>query len=204
MTSASIARIKDLLPLPDLAGEYATLRKSGTESLMVCWWHKDSEPSCRVYQDHYFCFTCQAHGDVVDFYAKAESLSKGAAIRALALRTGVSLEGRPPTRRQKVYDREAREFAQQWRKQRAADLGLRLTLTIEGGASDEACEREGLRVQEVRSLKGDALRMAALTASQQERNLWKTWKAECEEVAWWVVAALRVRCSSLDPIARLG
>lgn len=36
----------------------------------LCPFHNDRHPSLYVADDHYYCFACGAHGDVIDFTAK--------------------------------------------------------------------------------------------------------------------------------------
>jgi hypothetical protein len=49
----------------------------------LCPFHADSTPSCHVYDDHYHCFACGAHGDQVDWLIKTRGLDQAAAIRTL-------------------------------------------------------------------------------------------------------------------------
>lgn len=53
----------------------------------ICPLHRDTNPSLRVYADgHYYCFGCQAHGDVIDMYAALHRMTNREAIAALAER----------------------------------------------------------------------------------------------------------------------
>lgn len=36
----------------------------------LCPFHNDRHPSLYVANDHYYCFTCGEHGDVIDFTAR--------------------------------------------------------------------------------------------------------------------------------------
>jgi hypothetical protein len=40
-----------------------------------CPFHDDSTPSLQVYADHYHCFGCGAHGDLVDWLVKVEGMN---------------------------------------------------------------------------------------------------------------------------------
>jgi hypothetical protein len=35
-----------------------------------CPFHEEKTPSCALYDDHFFCFGCKAHGDAIEFYMK--------------------------------------------------------------------------------------------------------------------------------------
>ena len=37
----------------------------------LCSFHNDRHPSLYVADDHYYCFACGEHGDVIDFVSKA-------------------------------------------------------------------------------------------------------------------------------------
>src|SRR5262249_59534676 len=49
-----------------------------------CPFHDDTKPSCHIYDDHYHCFGCGAHGDRIDWLTRVEGLSFRAAQDALA------------------------------------------------------------------------------------------------------------------------
>src|SRR5262249_23585134 len=49
-----------------------------------CPFHDDTHPSCHIYDDHYHCFACGAHGDRIDWLRAVEGLSFRAAQDALA------------------------------------------------------------------------------------------------------------------------
>src|SRR5262249_22968268 len=50
---------------------------------VVCPFHDDHKPSCHVYPNGFFCFTCQASGDTVTWLMEAESLTYPEAVEAL-------------------------------------------------------------------------------------------------------------------------
>ena len=41
----------------------------------LCPFHNDRNPSLYVADDHYYCFACGEHGDVIDFVGKLFQLS---------------------------------------------------------------------------------------------------------------------------------
>jgi DNA polymerase len=49
-----------------------------------CPFHEDGTPSCHIYPDHFHCFSCDAHGDHVDWLMQADGLSREQAIEQLA------------------------------------------------------------------------------------------------------------------------
>ena len=50
----------------------------------LCPFHNDRRPSLYVADDHYYCFACGEHGDVIDFVSKLFQLSPYDAARKLA------------------------------------------------------------------------------------------------------------------------
>ena len=49
----------------------------------LCPFHNDRHPSLYVADDHYYCFACGEHGDVIDFVGKLFQLSPYDAARKL-------------------------------------------------------------------------------------------------------------------------
>ena len=52
-------------------------------NMICCPFHNDRHPSLYVTDDHYHCFACGAHGDVIDFVGKLFQLSPYDAARKL-------------------------------------------------------------------------------------------------------------------------
>jgi DNA polymerase len=53
-----------------------------------CPFHDDSTPSLKLYSDHFHCYGCGAHGDLVDWLMMTEGLTRGEAVRVLDHREG--------------------------------------------------------------------------------------------------------------------
>lgn len=145
-----IAEIKASTRLEEVAARYVELRPRGNYLVGRCPFHKDGgRPNFVVYQDsqNYICFVCGAKGDVIDFVAQIEGVTKGEAIKELS--GGADLAA--PRRRAPVVDLEdrgdavARDIAYQ------ALLAL-LTLSSEHG---DALVARGLST---RAIKANAYR----------------------------------------------
>ncbi len=52
------------VPVPAAAERYGLQVRRG--GMVCCPFHEDRHPSMKIYDDHYYCFGCQAHGDVTD------------------------------------------------------------------------------------------------------------------------------------------
>lgn len=63
----------------------------------LCPFHNDRNPSLFVADDHYHCFACGEHGDVIDFVAKLNGLSLYDAAKKLAYDFGIT-QDKPPTK----------------------------------------------------------------------------------------------------------
>ncbi len=55
-----------------------------------CPFHTDHTPSLYVADDHYHCYGCEAHGDVIDFTAKLFGISLPSAAKKLAVDFGLN------------------------------------------------------------------------------------------------------------------
>ncbi len=77
MTNYSVLR--HAAPLGEAARRYGTVRRG----FMRCPFHEDRVPSLKLYDDHFHCFGCGAHGDVVDLAAGLLGCSKAEAARRL-------------------------------------------------------------------------------------------------------------------------
>ena len=63
----------------------------------LCPFHNDRHPSMIVYDDHYHCFACGEHGDVIDLVANLYGLPVLDAANKLAYDFGIS-QDKPPTK----------------------------------------------------------------------------------------------------------
>lgn len=63
----------------------------------LCPFHNDRHPSLYVADDHYYCFACGAHGDVIGFAANFFGLPIYEAAQRLAADFGIDAD-RPPTK----------------------------------------------------------------------------------------------------------
>ena len=61
----------------------------------LCPFHNDRHPSMVVYDDHYHCFACGEHGDVIDFTSKLCGMSMLDAAKKLAYDFGIT-QDKPP------------------------------------------------------------------------------------------------------------
>lgn len=89
----AIAEIKAKLSMVDLARRYLELRPMGNRLVAPCPFHQETKPSFSVNADEgtYYCFGCQAAGDIFDFYGRMNGMDFRESLEALAEETGVEL-----------------------------------------------------------------------------------------------------------------
>ena len=72
----------------------------------LCPFHDDRHPSMLVADDHYHCFACGEHGDVIDFVAKLFDLSLHDAAKKLAYDFGIQTDKPPSIAMQEKWNRK--------------------------------------------------------------------------------------------------
>ena len=75
--------------IKQLISERVKLSSSGSNAKGLCPFHNESTPSFHVYDDHYHCFGCAAHGDVITFVRKIHGFEFIEAVKYLAKRLGI-------------------------------------------------------------------------------------------------------------------
>lgn len=92
--SSSVDQIKSKIDIVSLVGSYIKLEKAGTNFKGRCPFHNEKTPSFFVSPDRgsYYCFGCQAKGDIFTFVQEFEGLDFIGSLKVLADRAGVELE----------------------------------------------------------------------------------------------------------------
>jgi DNA primase len=85
-----LEEIRSRISLIDLIGRHVRLTRQGREHQGLCPFHREKTPSFRVYDDHYHCFGCGAHGSLFDFVMQTERLTFPQAVERLADLAGVA------------------------------------------------------------------------------------------------------------------
>ncbi|GAC1434816.1 MAG: hypothetical protein NVSMB51_02940 [Solirubrobacteraceae bacterium] len=94
-TADSKERVRDAVDMVDLVGSRTELRRAGADSFVgLCPFHDERSPSFSVKPSDkvFYCFGCQASGDVFSFVMQAEGLDFKGALELLADRYSVELE----------------------------------------------------------------------------------------------------------------
>lgn len=89
----SVERVRQAADIVEIVSGYTELRRRGSRYLGLCPFHDERTPSFSVDQasNLYYCFGCQAGGDVFNFLEEKEGLDFRQAVEQLADRFGVEL-----------------------------------------------------------------------------------------------------------------
>ncbi len=92
--SSSVDQIKSKIDIVSLVSTYIKLEKAGANFKGRCPFHNEKTPSFFVSPDRgsYYCFGCQAKGDIFTFVQEFEGLDFIGSLKVLADRSGVELE----------------------------------------------------------------------------------------------------------------
>jgi DNA primase len=107
--STHVQEIKEKLPVNEVVASYIKLEKSGVNYKARCPFHNEKTPSFYVSPERgsFYCFGCNAKGDIFTFVEKFEGLDFMGALKVLAERAGVSLDrvsAAKDNRKEKLYE----------------------------------------------------------------------------------------------------
>jgi DNA primase len=93
-TPEAVERVKDAADIVEIVSAYTDLRRVGERHTGLCPFHEERTPSFSVdpRDKLYYCFGCEAGGDVFRFVQEKEGLGFPEAVEALGERYGVELE----------------------------------------------------------------------------------------------------------------
>lgn len=101
--------IKELVDVPTTARSYGVEVHRG--NMALCPFHRERHPSCKLYEDHYYYFGCQAHGDVIRLVQELFGLKPIEAVEQINSNFGLGLDLDKPPDMEKV-NRRRREIAE--------------------------------------------------------------------------------------------
>ena len=112
-----VEQIKERLDLVEFIRQYVpTLKRAGKTFKACCPFHKEKTPSftCSSEKGLFYCFGCQAGGDIFEFLMKIENLSFNEAVEKLASLAGIEykpIQGLTPEEQNRAAARSALNFA---------------------------------------------------------------------------------------------
>ncbi|MDB5369855.1 MAG: primase [Roseomonas sp.] len=83
-------------PLASLIGRKTKVTRVGRHWKACCPFHGEKTPSFYVYDDHYHCFGCGAHGDAIAFVMQSDGASFPEAVERLANEAGLEVPKATP------------------------------------------------------------------------------------------------------------
>jgi DNA primase len=92
-------RIRERLDIAEVVGEVVALKSAGKGRLKgLCPFHGEKTPSFHVMQDRgfFYCFGCQAKGDVFDFVMRTQGVEFGEALQVLGQQAGIEVTPSTP------------------------------------------------------------------------------------------------------------
>ncbi len=94
----AIRHIKDRVNIVDIVRRYVDLKRNGPRWAAPCPFHQETKPSFSVNEEEglFYCFGCQASGDIFEFYGRINGLDFGETLEQLALEAGIILDAWKP------------------------------------------------------------------------------------------------------------
>ncbi|MBB5688963.1 DNA primase [Roseomonas alkaliterrae] len=146
---AFLDELRARTPLPGLIGRKTRLVKSGRNWKGCCPFHGEKTPSFYVYDDHFHCFGCGAHGDAITFLMRAEGASFPEAVERLAAEAGMEVPR--PSAEQAARERRARDLHAVMAA--AAEAYHRRLFLPEGRPALDYLLRRGLKEETIRAFQ---------------------------------------------------
>lgn len=97
MDRSAVEAVKARISIADVVRRYVDLKPVSGRFMCPCPFHQETKPSMSVNDEEgfFYCFGCQASGDVFDFYARINGLDFREALEQLAAEAGVELGNVP-------------------------------------------------------------------------------------------------------------
>ena len=110
----AIRAIKERLNITDIVRRYVDLKRNGPRWVAPCPFHQETKPSFSVNEEQglFYCFGCQASGDIFDFYGRINGLDFRETLEQLAAEAGISLDRGPVDKKRQEEDRQRRSSRQ--------------------------------------------------------------------------------------------
>ena len=154
MDRSAVEAVKARISIADVVRRYVDLKPVSGRFMCPCPFHQETKPSMSVNDDEgfFYCFGCQASGDVFDFYSRINGLDFRETLEQLAAEAGVELGNVPhdphaaerKARKKLLLDmhNEANSFFQRNLKMAAGDHCRRYL--IDRGMTQEMIDKFGL------------------------------------------------------------
>ncbi|MGL1862315.1 MAG: DNA primase [Pseudodesulfovibrio sp.] len=154
MDRSAVEAVKARISIVDVIRRYVDLKPVSGRFMCACPFHQETKPSMSVNDDEgfFYCFGCQASGDVFDFYSRINGLDFRETLEQLAAEVGIELGNVPhdphaaerKARKQMLLDmhNEANAYFQRNLSMAAGDIAKQYLL--KRGMTQEIIEKFGL------------------------------------------------------------
>jgi len=90
-----VVTLKESLDIVEIVSEVVLIKKNGKDYFGLCPFHSEQDGSFSVSAEKqmFYCFGCGAGGDVFEFWCKYQNISFGRALRELAAKKGMVIDG---------------------------------------------------------------------------------------------------------------
>jgi DNA primase len=107
----SVQELKARASILEVVRRFVNLRQNGGRWVGPCPFHQETKPSFSVNEEEgfFYCFGCQAHGDVIDFYCKINGLEFKEGVNQLAAEMGLTLA--MPSGQSTARSRQEKDFS---------------------------------------------------------------------------------------------
>ncbi len=96
LSAGFLDELRARTPIAAVIGRSVRLSRSGREQKGCCPFHGEKTPSFYVYDDHFHCFGCGEHGDVITFVMKSTGAGFMEAVETLAAEAGLEVPKASP------------------------------------------------------------------------------------------------------------
>lgn len=97
-----LEELRQRIPIHTVIGRKVKLTRSGRFWKACCPFHGEKTPSFYIYEDHFHCYGCGVHGDVISFVMQSEGRTFGEAIKELAALAGLDIPEQTYQDRQRI------------------------------------------------------------------------------------------------------
>ena len=143
-----VEELKSRVDIVGVIGEKVRLRKTGAYRYSgLCPFHQEKTPSFSVHatKQFYYCFGCQAKGDVIKFVQELEGIPFFEALKSLAERNGI-----PMPKRSQYVDEDSRQREALYQMHELAQENFRAGLAGPAGEIARAyLARRGVRPETI-------------------------------------------------------
>ena len=93
ISQETIEAVRHQVSIVSVIGDRVRLERKGQTYLGLCPFHKEKTPSFNVNPERgfFYCFGCQASGNVISFIQQLDNLTFPEAVRELAERAGITV-----------------------------------------------------------------------------------------------------------------